>query len=64
MKDEVRTKEQLIIDELAKTRQRVAELEAADTGGLSADQAGKQSEEALKELLGTIERAKQEWESW
>ena len=31
-------------------------MEAADTGG-------KQAEEALKELLGTIERAKQEWES-
>jgi PAS domain S-box-containing protein len=55
MKDEDKTKEQLI-KELVETRQRVAELEVADTGG-------KQSEEALKELLGTIERAKQEWES-
>ncbi len=55
MKGEDKTKEQLI-KELVETRQRVTELEAADTGG-------KQSEEALKELLGTIERAKQEWES-
>jgi len=55
MKDEDKTKEQLI-KELVETRQRVAELEAADTGG-------KQAEEALKELLGTIEQAKQEWES-
>ena len=48
-------KEQLI-KELVETRQRVAELEVADTGG-------KQVEKSLKELLGTIERAKQEWES-
>ncbi len=55
MKDEDKTEEQLI-KELVETRPRATELEAADTGG-------KQAEEALKELLGTIERAKQEWES-
>jgi PAS domain S-box-containing protein len=55
LKDKVRTNEQLI-NELVEMRQRVAELEAADTGR-------KQAEEVLKELLGKIERAKQEWES-
>ncbi|MFQ5812017.1 MAG: HD domain-containing phosphohydrolase [Anaerolineae bacterium] len=62
MKDERKTKEQLI-NELAELRQRVAELEAADAGRLSAEQAGKRSEESLKEFLKQIERAKQEWES-
>ena len=45
-----------LMDELVELRRRVAELETADMGR-------KQVEEALKELLGTIERAKQEWES-
>jgi len=40
MKDEEKTIGQLI-DELAEMRQRVAELEAADTERLSAEQAGK-----------------------
>ncbi len=55
MKDEGKTKEQLIY-ELVELRQRVAELEAAETER-------KRAEEASKELLKQIERAKQEWES-
>ncbi|MFQ5811919.1 MAG: PAS domain S-box protein, partial [Anaerolineae bacterium] len=43
MKDEDKTKEQLI-NELVELRQRVAELEAADTGRLSAEQAGKRAQ--------------------
>ncbi|MFQ5812016.1 MAG: nitrogen regulation protein NR(II) [Anaerolineae bacterium] len=55
MKDEDKTKEQLTSN-LAEMRQRVAELEAVDTER-------QQAEEALKELVKKIERAKQEWES-
>ena len=51
----IRKKEQLI-NELAELRHQVAELEAADTER-------KQAEEASKEFLKQIERAKQEWES-
>ena len=55
MKYEDRTKRQLI-DELVEARQWVAELEAADTER-------KQAEEAVKDVLKQVERAKQEWES-
>jgi PAS domain S-box-containing protein len=55
MKDEDKTKEQLI-RELVEMRQQVAELEAADSER-------KRAEEELKELLEKIKRAKQEWES-
>jgi signal transduction histidine kinase len=55
MRDEEKTEEQLIV-ELVELRQRVAELEAIDIKR-------RQAEEALRELLGKIERAKQEWES-
>ncbi|MFQ6083458.1 MAG: PAS domain S-box protein [Candidatus Aminicenantia bacterium] len=47
MKDENKTKEQLI-NELVKMRQRIAELETSETERLSAKQAGKRAEEALK----------------
>ena len=50
-----RTQEQLT-NELTELRRQVAELEAADTERWRA-------EEALRELLGTVERAKREWES-
>lgn len=55
MRDERKTKKQLIT-ELAALRQQVAELQAAD-------RERRQTEAALKELLGKIERAKQEWET-
>ncbi len=55
MKYKDRTEKQLI-DELAEMRQRTAELEAADTER-------KQAEEALKDVMEQVERAKQEWES-
>ncbi len=44
MRDEPKTKEQLI-NELAELRQRIAELEAAETERLSTEQAGKRAEE-------------------
>ena len=55
MRNGHKTKEQLI-NELVELRQRVAELETTDTERQRAD-------EAFKELMGKIERAKQEWES-
>ena len=55
MKYEDRTKRQLI-DELVEMRQWVAELEAADTER-------KRAEEAFKDVMKQVERAKQEWES-
>ncbi len=48
MKDELKTKEQLI-NELVELRQRITELEASETERLSAEQAGKRAEEALLE---------------
>jgi PAS domain S-box-containing protein len=65
MKDQHRTKEQLM-SELVEMRQRVAELEAVDTERLSAEQAGKRAEEALREaekdlrLFKTIVESSQE----
>jgi PAS domain-containing protein len=56
VKDEDKTKEEHLIDELVELRQRIAELEA-----LEAER--KRAEEALKKSLKQIERAKQEWES-
>lgn len=55
MIDKEKTKEQLI-DELAELRQLVAVLKAADVER-------RQAEEALREFLGKVERAKQEWET-
>jgi PAS domain S-box-containing protein len=55
MKDEDKTKRQLI-NELVEVRQRVAELEAADTER-------KRAEEAFRDVMKQVERAKQEWES-
>jgi PAS domain S-box-containing protein len=53
--DTEKSKQQLT-NELAALQQRLAELEAAEI-------ARAQAEKALKDLLGKIERAKQEWES-
>jgi two-component system cell cycle sensor histidine kinase/response regulator CckA len=55
MRDADRTKDQLI-GELAAARQHIAELEAAETQR-------RRAERALEDLLRTVERAKQEWES-
>ena len=54
MRDADKTKEQLI-KELVKVRQRVAELEAVDTEH-------KRAEEAFRDAMNQVERAKQEWE--
>jgi PAS domain S-box-containing protein len=48
MKDKDKTKEQLV-NELVELRRRIAELEASETERLSAEQAGKRAEEALRE---------------
>ena len=53
MKDQDKAKEQLI-SELAKMRQRVAELETADTERLSARQAGKRVEEEIRWRAETL----------
>ena len=56
MQDQDKTRELLLIDGSVELRQRIAELETADTER-------KRAEEALKDLLKQIEQAKQEWES-
>jgi len=55
MQDADKTRDQLA-DELAAMRQRVAELESAESQR-------RRAERAMEDLLRTVERAKREWES-